>query len=394
LDTGYQLTKDEVTKVELRLQPVLGTTESLLLVVRGHNSHNKSDVHAVTNFRMISLSLKKPDSPLIIWELADFESVGEVKMISTMLRYWDGSTVNIGWLSYRRQDAKLFVDTLNAAIQSQSSYEFQSKQISERVVRQIGYKFPDETGRLIARRVNPFMDSDELVLFAGTFAPQRGIAGDMIVLTQARIMIFEFKQFGEIFSTVYFYSNIARCTWTGSELLITDNLGNRVALGKLRHDKQDLNVVKTILEQHIVSARGKEKVDILSDQHNATTPPQRESFDDREQVQSSVATFDIRLDSVPSDKITVIKSVRSLTGLGLQETLDVVESAPVILFRNVSQTRALELRDELEESSAEISVIPNHVPSTSSSESLRELLESEKGVDRRFRLPSLELPEH
>ena len=240
--------------------------------------------------------------------------------------------------------------------------EAEEKAISDREVRHIGYKFPDQSGRLIARRLNPFLHDDEIVLFAGSFVPQSGISGDMIVLTQIRIMIFAYQQLGEVFSTVNTYSNIAKYIWSGSELIVTDKAGNTVRLGRLRHDKQDLNAIQTILVQHIASAPEKRKVAVTADDQAATTPSQQEPLENGEQVQSSEATFDIRLNSVPSNKISAIKSVRALAGLGLREAKNLVESAPVTLFRNVSQARASALKDELEKASAEISVIPNFIP--------------------------------
>lgn len=59
------------------------------------------------------------------------------------------------------------------------------------------------------------------------------------------------------------------------------------------------------------------------------------------------ALFEIRLDETGPNKISVIKAVRSLTGLGLAEAKTVVESTPIVLKegveREVADTWASEL---------------------------------------------------
>ena len=67
--------------------------------------------------------------------------------------------------------------------------------------------------------------------------------------------------------------------------------------------------------------------------------------------------FDLVLEDVPSaKKIAILKVVRSLTGLGLKEAKDLVESAPKILKEGTSKKDAEEMKVKLEEAGAKVSV--------------------------------------
>ena len=59
--------------------------------------------------------------------------------------------------------------------------------------------------------------------------------------------------------------------------------------------------------------------------------------------------FDVELTEVGAEKIKVIKVVREITGLGLKEAKDMVESAPKVLKGAVSKDEADELVKKLEE---------------------------------------------
>ncbi|QJC34201.1 50S ribosomal protein L7/L12 [Enterobacteriaceae endosymbiont of Donacia cinerea] len=66
--------------------------------------------------------------------------------------------------------------------------------------------------------------------------------------------------------------------------------------------------------------------------------------------------FNIYLKSIGKNKISVIKAVRSIMGLGLKEAKDLVESAPVILKESINKTEALDLESKLKISGAEIEI--------------------------------------
>ena len=64
--------------------------------------------------------------------------------------------------------------------------------------------------------------------------------------------------------------------------------------------------------------------------------------------------FDVILKSFGSEKIKVIKVVRSATGLGLKEAKEVVESAPKAIKEGASKEDAEKLKKDLEEAGAEV----------------------------------------
>lgn len=66
--------------------------------------------------------------------------------------------------------------------------------------------------------------------------------------------------------------------------------------------------------------------------------------------------FDVVLKSFGANKVAVIKSVRELTGLGLKEAKDMVESAPATLKEGVSAADAEAMKAKLTEAGAEVEV--------------------------------------
>ncbi len=67
--------------------------------------------------------------------------------------------------------------------------------------------------------------------------------------------------------------------------------------------------------------------------------------------------FDVILTEVPADKkIAVLKIVRELTGLGLKEAKDVVESTPKAIREGVPKEAAEEAKKKLEEAGGKATV--------------------------------------
>lgn len=64
--------------------------------------------------------------------------------------------------------------------------------------------------------------------------------------------------------------------------------------------------------------------------------------------------FDVMLQSFGEKKINVIKVVRELTGLGLKEAKDLVESAPVAVKEGMPKDGAEEVKKKLEEAGATV----------------------------------------
>jgi large subunit ribosomal protein L7/L12 len=70
-----------------------------------------------------------------------------------------------------------------------------------------------------------------------------------------------------------------------------------------------------------------------------------------EEVQDA---FDVMLISAGEKKIQVIKEVRGLTGLGLKEAKDLVESAPAAIIEGADQAKADEAKEKLEGAGATV----------------------------------------
>ena len=56
------------------------------------------------------------------------------------------------------------------------------------------------------------------------------------------------------------------------------------------------------------------------------------------------------------NKVAVIKAVRAITGLGLKEAKDKVESAPCVLKEGASKDEAEDFKKQLEEAGATVEI--------------------------------------
>jgi len=66
--------------------------------------------------------------------------------------------------------------------------------------------------------------------------------------------------------------------------------------------------------------------------------------------------FDIELSEAGSNKIAVIKEVRTITGLGLKEAKDLVEGAPKPLKQGIKKEEAEEMKKALEAAGAKVTL--------------------------------------
>ncbi|MBU1188824.1 MAG: 50S ribosomal protein L7/L12 [Gammaproteobacteria bacterium] len=66
--------------------------------------------------------------------------------------------------------------------------------------------------------------------------------------------------------------------------------------------------------------------------------------------------FDVILAGFGDNKVAVIKAVRGITGLGLKEAKDMVESAPAALKEGIEKAEAEELKKQLEEAGATVEI--------------------------------------
>lgn len=66
--------------------------------------------------------------------------------------------------------------------------------------------------------------------------------------------------------------------------------------------------------------------------------------------------FDVELTEFGEKKVNVIKVVREITGLGLKEAKDLVESAPKVVKEAVSKEEAENIKKKLEDSGAKVTL--------------------------------------
>src|SRR5689334_24629501 len=67
-------------------------------------------------------------------------------------------------------------------------------------------------------------------------------------------------------------------------------------------------------------------------------------------------SFDVVLNEAGGQKIQVIKVVRAVTGLGLKEAKDLVDSAPKPVKEGVNQEEADSIKGQLEEAGASVEI--------------------------------------
>jgi large subunit ribosomal protein L7/L12 len=66
--------------------------------------------------------------------------------------------------------------------------------------------------------------------------------------------------------------------------------------------------------------------------------------------------FNVVLASFGANKVSVIKVIREITGLGLKEAKDLVEGAPSVVKEAVSKAEADTLKKKLEEAGASVEI--------------------------------------
>tara|TARA_B100001142_G_scaffold201930_1_gene200421 strand:- start:1846 stop:2226 length:381 start_codon:yes stop_codon:yes gene_type:complete len=66
--------------------------------------------------------------------------------------------------------------------------------------------------------------------------------------------------------------------------------------------------------------------------------------------------FDVVMSSFGENKVSAIKAVRAITGLGLKEAKDLVESAPASVKEGVSKDESEEVKKQLEEAGATVEI--------------------------------------
>lgn len=84
----------------------------------------------------------------------------------------------------------------------------------------------------------------------------------------------------------------------------------------------------------------------------AAAGAKEEAAEEEEQTE-----FDVQLKEFGAQKIPVIKEVRAITGLGLKEAKEKVESAPVVIQEGVGKEEAEKTKAQLEELGATVEIL-------------------------------------
>ncbi|MFB3063995.1 MAG: 50S ribosomal protein L7/L12, partial [Gammaproteobacteria bacterium] len=75
-----------------------------------------------------------------------------------------------------------------------------------------------------------------------------------------------------------------------------------------------------------------------------------------EEAAAEQTEFAVVMTSFGANKVPVIKVVRALTGLGLKEAKDLVESAPASIKESVNKDEAEDVKKQLEEAGASVEI--------------------------------------
>ncbi|WP_339606435.1 50S ribosomal protein L7/L12 [uncultured Roseivirga sp.] len=75
---------------------------------------------------------------------------------------------------------------------------------------------------------------------------------------------------------------------------------------------------------------------------------------DGEGAAEEKSAFDVVLTAAGASKLAVVKLVKELTGLGLKEAKEIVDSAPKAIKEGVAKDEAEALKKQLEEAGAEV----------------------------------------
>ena len=111
-------------------------------------------------------------------------------------------------------------------------------------------------------------------------------------------------------------------------------------------------LVKALEDKFGVSASAAPAIAMPGMMPAAAAPGAEEAAEPEEQTE-----FDVQLKDFGGKKIPVIKEVRAITGLGLKEAKEKVESAPVVIQEAVSKEDAEKTKEQLEALGAEVEIL-------------------------------------
>lgn len=111
-------------------------------------------------------------------------------------------------------------------------------------------------------------------------------------------------------------------------------------------------LVKALEEKFGVSASAMPAMAVAGAAPAVGAAPEGEAEEAAEKTE-----FDVQLKEIGGQKIPVIKEVRSITGLGLKEAKEKVESAPVVIQEGVSKEDAEKSKEQLEAIGAVVEIL-------------------------------------
>jgi large subunit ribosomal protein L7/L12 len=113
-------------------------------------------------------------------------------------------------------------------------------------------------------------------------------------------------------------------------------------------------ILEAVSEMSVMSVV--ELISAMEEKFGVSADISKHSNNTHENSVEEKTEFDIFLKVIGPNKVSVIKTVRSATGLGLKEAKDLVESAPIVLKENISKEDAESLKKTLEDVGAEIEI--------------------------------------
>ncbi|QCI19174.1 50S ribosomal protein L7/L12 [Buchnera aphidicola] len=122
-----------------------------------------------------------------------------------------------------------------------------------------------------------------------------------------------------------------------------------------------MSVTKEKIVEAISNMSVENVIDLISDMEkkfgvSASSISNSVSGNSNTAVIEEKTEFTVFLKSIGPNKVSVIKAVRSNSGLGLKEAKDLVESAPTIVKENINKEDANSLKISLESAGAEVEI--------------------------------------
>ncbi|MCP4877818.1 MAG: 50S ribosomal protein L7/L12 [Gammaproteobacteria bacterium] len=110
----------------------------------------------------------------------------------------------------------------------------------------------------------------------------------------------------------------------------------------------------SVMEVVDLIAAMEEKFGVSAAAAVAAAPAAAAGSDDGAGAAEEKDEFDVVLTGFGDKKVGVIKAVRTITGLGLKEAKDMVESAPTTVKEGASKAESEELKKQLEEAGGSV----------------------------------------